>query len=317
MKVFITRHIPGKAIDILLSEGFDVVEFGKNKPITRKEIIRYASDASGIISLLTDKFDEEVLSRLPECRVIANYAVGFNNIDIKAAQKCGITVTNTPDILTNATADIAFLLALSCARNFNEGEKLMRQGKFKGWEPGMLLGMEFYGKTFGIVGAGRIGSAVARRAKAFGCNIVYYSRSRNEVLENETGALKLSLTKLMKNSDIVSLHLPLSPKTYHLLDRDMLSLLKSTAILVNTARGEIVDEAALIDMLKEGKLFSAGFDVYENEPDVKKELLKFKNVVLLPHLGSATYEARSQMAELCARNVVNVLKGRKAITPVL
>ncbi|MGE5500128.1 MAG: 2-hydroxyacid dehydrogenase [Syntrophothermus sp.] len=316
MKVFLTSPLPGNAVEMLLAEGFDVTVFSKNRGIKKEELIRYASDADALITLLSDKIDSEVIGALSRCRIIANYAVGYNNIDLKAAAQKKITVTNTPDILTDATADIAMSLVLACARNIVEGEKMVRAGRFKGWKADLLLGMELKGKTFGIIGAGRIGSATARRAKAFGTNIVYYSRTAKPQLEKETGAKKLSLKALLKTSDIISLHLPLNEKTRHLLDKEHLALMKSNAILINTARGEITDEKELIRMLKEKKIFSAGFDVYENEPDINKELLKLPNVVLIPHLGSATFEARANMAALCAQNTANVLKGKKALTPV-
>lgn len=317
MKVFMTSPLPGSAVEMLLAEGFDVTVFSKNRGIKKEELIKYASDADALITLLSDKIDSEVIDALSKCRVIANYAVGYNNIDLKAASKKKIAVTNTPDILTDATADIAMSLVLACARNIIQGEKMVRGGHFKGWKADMLLGMELKGKTFGIIGAGRIGSATAKRARAFGTNIVYYSRTAKPQLEKETGAKKLSLKALLKTSDIISLHLLLNEKTRHLLDKEHLSLLKSSAILINTARGEITDEKELIKMLKEKKIFSAGFDVYENEPNINKELLKLPNVVLIPHLGSATFEARTRMAALCAQNAINVLKGKKPLTPVI
>lgn len=316
MKVFITRSLPGNAVDLLVDKGFDVTVFGKDRQITKAELLKYAKDADGIISLLSDKIGSEVISKLEKCRVIANYAVGYNNIDVKTARERNIVVTNTPDILTDATADIAMSLVLACSRNIIEGEKIVRENKFTGWKPGLLLGIELKGKTFGIIGAGRIGTATAVRAKAFGTNIIYYSRSRNAGLEKLSGARKVSLDTLMKSSDIISIHIPLTEQTRMLIDKEKLNLMKETAIVINTARGEVIDEKELVRMLKVKRIFSAGFDVYENEPVLNKELFKLKNAVLLPHLGSATFEARTRMAELCAKNVINVLKGKKAITPV-
>ena len=205
---------------------------------------------------------------------------------------------------------------LACSRRLMEGERLIRQGKFKGWQPNLLLGVELKDKVVGIIGAGRIGTETAIRAKAFKTKIVYFSRSRNYDLEKRTGAVKLSLDNLLKKSDIISLHLSLTERTYHLLNKRKLSLLKKSAILINTARGEIIDEKELIKILKQKKIFSAGFDVYENEPVINPELLKLDNVVMLPHIGSATEEARSAMAILAAKNVINVLKGKKPLTPV-
>jgi glyoxylate reductase len=316
MKVFITREISEKAIHLLRKEKFQVDVYKKDKPISRQEFIKNIKDVDGVIALLTEKFDKELIDKIPKCKVIANYAVGFNNIDVDYATRKKIIVTNTPDVLTDSTADITISLILACSRRLMEGERIIRQGKFKGWQPNLLLGMELKDKVVGIIGAGRIGTETAIRAKAFKTKMVYYSRSKNHYLEKRTGAVKLSLDSLLKRSDIVSIHLPLNEKTYHLLDKRKLSLLKRSAILVNTARGEIVDEKELIKILKQKKIFSAGFDVYENEPAINLELLKLDNVVLLPHIGSATEEARSAMALLAANNVINVLKGKKPLTPV-
>jgi len=316
MKVFITREISEKAIHLLRKEKFQVNVYKKDKPIGKKELIKNIKDADGVISLLTEKFDKELIDKLSKCKVIANYAVGFNNIDVEYAAKKKIIITNTPDVLTDSTADIAMSLILACSRRLMEGERLIRQGKFKGWQPNLFLGIELKDKIVGIVGAGRIGTEAAIRAKAFKAKIVYFSKSRNYDLEKRTGAVKLSLNNLLRRSDIVSIHLSLNEKTYRLLDEGKLSLLKKSAIIVNTARGEIVDEKELIKILKQKKIFSAGFDVYENEPAINPELLKLDNVVLLPHIGSATEEARTAMALLAAKNVINVLKGKQPLTPV-
>jgi glyoxylate reductase len=242
--------------------------------------------------------------------------VGYNNIDVSYAKSKGIIVTNTPDVLTESTAEITLALTLACLRRLPEGQDMMKGNKFKGWGPKLLLGIELSKKYFGVIGAGRIGTAAAIRAKAFGTKIIYCSNHKNEYLESETGAKKVSLSKLLTLSDVISLHLPLTPKSYHLLNKDNLRLLKPTAILINTARGEIIDEKELMKILKNNKIFAAGFDVYENEPNINPDLLKLKNVVLLPHVGSGTFEARNKMAELAARNVIAVLSGKKAITPV-
>jgi glyoxylate reductase len=317
MKVFITRKIPDIANELLAKNGIDIIINKNDEPIPRDELIKYSADADGIISMLSESFDRVIIKKLKKCRIIANYAVGYNNIDLKAARKYNIVVTNTPDILTNATADLTIALVLSCARNIIYGNDLVVKSKFKGWSPGMLLGVELKGKTFGIIGAGRIGSAVAIRAKNFGTKIIYFNKSQNPELEKLTGAKKVTLNQILKKADIISVHLPLNKKTYHLIDKEKLNLLKERAIFINTARGEIVDEQALINLLKQNKIFSAGFDVYENEPDLNPELFSLPNVVLLPHLGSATFEARKGMAELAAMNVVNVLKGKKPLTPVI
>lgn len=316
MNVFITRKLPNLAKEILEKNGIQVKVFPHDRIITREELKKNAKNADGIIALLTEKYDKEMINALPNCKVIANYAVGFNNIDIDYAKSKGVIITNTPNVLTDATAEIAASLVVACARRIPEGEKLMRDGKFKGWEPELLKGVQLSGKTFGIIGAGRIGQATARRLKGFGCKIIYYNKSKKVDFENEFGAKKVSLNKLLKTADIISIHLPLNTDTKLLLDKEKLELLKPRAIIVNTARGEIIDEKYLIKMLKKGRIFSAGFDVYDKEPLVNPELLKLANVVLLPHLGSATLETRDEMAKLAAKNIINVLSGKKAITPV-
>ncbi|MFC2133147.1 2-hydroxyacid dehydrogenase [Bacteroidota bacterium] len=316
MRVFITRDIPAIARETLQQNGFKVAVYKKDNPISRKDLINGCKNADAVIPLLTDKFDKEVIDQLKKCKVIANYAVGYNNIDIEYAKKKGIVVTNTPDVLTDATADLAVTLILACARHVVEGDMMVRKNKFTGWKPKLMRGIELKGKTVGIVGAGRIGQETGKRMKGFGTKVVYYSKSHKPEFEEASGARMVTLSRLLKSSDIISLHLPLSDKTFHLLDKKKLGFLKSNAILVNTARGEIVDEKELIKLLRAKIIFSAGFDVYENEPNVNKELYKLNNVVLLPHVGSATFEARDKMAKLAADNVIKVLSGKPALTPV-
>lgn len=313
--VFITRQIPEAAINLLKKKKINVKVYKEDHPIPEKELIKNIQNVDAVISLLTDKFDSSVIDEMRNCKIIANYAVGFNNIDIEYAKKKSIIVSNTPDVLTDTTADLTVSLVLACARRIVEGEKFLMAKKYKGWKPKLLLGVELKDKTFGILGAGRIGTAVAIRAKAFGTNIVYFSNKKNEFLEQKTGAKKLSLKSLLKKSDFISVNLPLTEKTYHLLNKENLSLLKRSAILVNTARGEIIDEKELIRILKQKKIRCAGLDVFENEPNLNPEFFKLNNVVLLPHIGSATEEARTKMALLAARNVIAVLSGQKPVTP--
>jgi len=225
-------------------------------------------------------------------------------------------VTNTPDVLTNATADLAFALLLACARRIVEADEFTRKGKFKIWQSDLMLGKELNGHTVGIIGAGRIGQAFGRRSKGFGMKILYFDKKRIPEFEKETGAKFSTLNQLLKKSDFISIHTPLTKETYHLIDKKEFEMMKDGAILINTARGEIINEKELVNALKSGKLFSAGLDVYEFEPKITKDLLKMKNVVLLPHIGSATFETRTKMAELAAKNIVNVLRGKKPITPV-
>jgi glyoxylate reductase len=316
MKVFITREIAKDAVEYLKKKKYGVSVYAEDKPISRKELIRNIKDADAVISLLTEKFDKGLIDQLKKCKIIANYAVGYNNIDVEYARKKDIVITNTPDVLTDSTADLAMALALACARRLIEGEELIRNKKFKGWKPKLLLGVELKDKVFGILGAGRIGTAVGLRAKAFGTKIVYFSKYKNPELEEKTEAKRLKLDTLLKTSDIISIHLPLNEETFHLLNKERLKLLKRPCIIINTARGEIIDEKELVTLLKRNKIFSAGFDVYENEPNINPELLKLKNVVLLPHIGSATEDARSKMALLAAKNVDAVLSGKKPLTPV-
>lgn len=316
MNIFLTQQIPEIGIELLKKKGFEISVYKKDRPIPRRELIKSVKNCDAVISLLTDKIDEEVIDTMKQCKVIANYAVGFNNIDVEYAKSKGIVVTNTPDVLTDSTADLTMALVLACARRIPESEKFVRDKKFGGWKPKLLLGVELKDKYFGILGAGRIGTAVTKRAYAFGCKILYYSNSKNEYLETELNAKKLSLNSILKKSDIISLHLPLNLKTKNLLNEEKLQLIKSSAIIINTARGEIVDESCLIKMLKQNKIASAGFDVYQNEPNLNKEFYKLKNVVLLPHIGSATNEARNNMSLLAARNVVAVLTGKRPLTSV-
>ncbi len=316
MKIFITRQIPEAGISFLRRKGFEVSVYKKDQSINRKELIKSVKDCDGIISLLTDKIDKEVIDLMKKCKVIANYAVGFNNIDVDYAKSKGISVTNTPDVLTDSTADLAIALVLACARRIPESEKFVRDKRFVGWKPKLFLGIELRNKYFGILGAGRIGTETAKRAHSFGCNILYYSNNKNKYLEEQLDAKKLSLNQILKKSDIISLHLPLNSKTKNLLNEEKLKLLKSSAILVNTARGEVLDEEFLIKMLKRKEIFAAGFDVYQNEPKLNSEFYKLKNAVLLPHTGSATLEARNKMSLLAAKNVAAVLSGKPPLTPV-
>jgi glyoxylate reductase len=316
MRVFITKKLPGNVEALLKKNGFDVSVHKNEKPVSRKELLKKSANTDALICLLTDKIDKEVIDNFKKCRIIANVAVGYNNIDVDYAAGKKIVVTNTPDILTDATADLAMTLLLTAARRIVEGEEMMRSGSFKGWDPNMLLGIELKNKILGIIGAGRIGKALSYRAKAFGMKIIYSDKVKNPIFEKELGARKASLNVLLKKSDFVSVHAPLNKETFHLLNKQNLKLLKRSAVLINSARGEIIDELELVKIIKAKKIFAAGLDVYENEPNINSELLKLKNVVLLPHIGSATQETRANMALLAAENVIRVLNGKKAKTPV-
>lgn len=315
MKIFITRNLPG-GIDLMLKKkGFDVKVFKGKNPVSKKELIKHGADADAVITLLTDRIDREVIDGLKKCRIIANVAVGFNNIDVDYASEKKIIVTNTPDILTDATADLTMTLILSAARRVVEGEKMMRSLSFTGWDPNMLLGIELKDKYLGILGAGRIGKAVAQRGRAFGMKILYADNKRVPLMD-DLGGKKVSLNSLLKKGDVISIHIPLNEKTRQLLNSKNLPLLKKSCILVNTSRGEIIEERYLINILKKKLIFAAGLDVYENEPKINPELVKLPNTVLLPHIGSATLETRSRMAQLAAENAALVLKGKSPKTPV-
>ncbi len=316
MKVFLTRELPDIAFRLLRRNNIPFDYYRKDKPIPRSVLLKKVKDCTALIALLTEKVDKELIDSMPNCKIIANYAVGYNNIDVKYAKMKNIIVSNTPDVLTESTADLTMTLALACARRFCEGEKMIRENKYKGWKPNLLLGTELKGKTFGIIGAGRIGTAVAKRAAGFGVKILYFDKSKNKEIENRTGAKKVTAETLLKKSDFVSIHLPLNKSTYKYLNRKLLAFLKPGSILINTSRGEIIDEKELINIVKNGKIKAAGLDVFLNEPNVNREFLKYKNVIILPHLGSATIEARNAMAELAVKNVINVLKGKKALTPI-
>lgn len=283
----------------------------------RAELMDVIAGAVGLISLLTVAVDEELLAAAPGLRVVANFAVGFDNVSLAAATRRGIAVTNTPDVLTEATADFTFALILGTARRLVEGDRLVRSGGWTGWEPGLMLGADVAGATLGIIGMGRIGRAVARRARGFDMNVIYTSRSRPgdaAATLAELGARAVPLAELLASSDVVSLHCPLTPDTRHVIDATALAAMKNSAILINTARGACVDEDALAQALLRGDIAGAGLDVFTDEPAVHPGLLACERVVLAPHLGSATTTARRRMAEICAHAVRAVLDGRRPPT---
>lgn len=316
MKVFITQELPGNVEELLISKGMEVDVYRKNNIISKKELTKRSKNADALICLLTNSIDRHVIDNLNQCKIIANVAAGYNNIDLGYAKSKNIIVTNTPGILSEATADLTLALILACARRLREGDIFVRKNRFKAWMPRLLLGIELKGKTAGIIGAGRIGIEVAKRLLSFKTKIIYFDRNRRENFENETRAKKVSLNNLLKNSDIISVHVPLNNGSFHLLDKNNMKLLKRSAILVNTSRGEVIEEKYLIEILKKKKIFAAGLDVYEGEPNINPKLFKLDNVFLLPHIGSATIETRSKMALLAAENVVAVLSNKKPLTPL-
>ncbi len=308
-RILVARGIPENGIEIL-RQHFTVDLNNADKDLTPRALRERLEGAFGVIAMMANKFDRRLISKLDNLRVISNYAVGFNNVDISAATEKGIAVTNTPGVLTDATADLVFGLLLAAARRIAEGDRFVRAHKFKGWAPTLMLGNDVSGKTIGIVGAGRIGAAVAARARGFGMRILYNSHNRNANID-AIGGRPAELTRLLEESDYISLNVPLTGETRGMIGKRELALMKSTAVLVNTARGEVVDEDALISALKRRKIASAGLDVYVNEPKINPELLKCDNVVLAPHLGSSTFETRARMSELAALNAVAVLKGER------
>jgi glyoxylate reductase len=314
LKVLVTREIPEAGLRLL--EGFDVSMLYERPP-ERGELLEAARGASGILATATDNIDGEVMDAAGEgLKVVANMAVGYDNIDVKAAEERGVVVTNTPGVLDETTADVAFMLMLAAARRLGEGERLLRAGRWEWWGPKQLRGLDVWGKKLGIVGMGRIGQAVARRARGFGMEVLYHNRSRKEGAEREIGARYLGLEDLLRACDFVSIHTPLTEETRHLIGERELDLMKPTAVLVNTSRGPVVDEGSLADALESGRIFAAGLDVYEEEPKVHPKLLELDNVVLAPHIGSASMETRDRMATLAAENLRAVLSGEPAKTPV-
>lgn len=307
MKIYVTRRIPDAGIKLL--EGHEVDVYEGSTPIPRKLLAEKVADADALIPLLSDQIDAELMDAAPKLKVIANYAVGYDNVDIDAATKRGIVVTNTPDVLTDATAELAWALLFAAARRIGEAERFTRAGRFSGWGPMLLLGQGIRGKTLGVIGAGRIGTRFALGSRGFEMKVFYYDQERNETLEQELGAKKVDISYLMHEADFVSIHLPLTQETKHLIDAHQLFRMKPTAVLINTSRGPIVDEKALVAALRAGKLAVAGLDVYEREPDISAEFFEMESVVLAPHIGSATHGARSAMAELCAYAVLKVFGG--------
>jgi len=309
MKIFVTRKIPNEGLDLLKKEH-EIEVYEHDKIPTKSEIINGLKGKDGLLCLLADNIDEEIINSEPKLKMIANYAVGFDNIDIKAATKRKIPVSNTPGILTDATAELTWALLLSAARRIVEGDKYVRDGKFIGWLPMLMRGQSFSNKTLGIIGAGRIGTEVALKVKCFKMNVLYYSNKANDILDKKLNARKVDLDKLLKESDFISVHVPLTEKTYHLIGEKELKMMKKTAVFINTSRGPVVDEKALIKALKEKWIFSAGLDVYEHEPKITKDLIKLNNIVLQPHTGSATFESRSKMAVMAAENMLIGLQGK-------
>ena len=313
-RVLVTREIPEEGLRPL--KDFDVTVLSEKTP-ERGELLEAVKGAVGVLSTLTENIDAEVMDAAGDgLKVVANMAVGSDNVDIDAAQERGVVVTNTPGVLDETTADTAFMLLLAAARRLGEGERIVRAGRWEAWGPKMLTGPDVWGKRLGILGFVGIGQAVARRARGFGMEILYYNRSRKEAAERELGAQYLDLDELLRTCDFFSIHTPLTDETKHLIGAPEFEKMKTEAVLVNTSRGPVVDEAALADALAEGRIFAAGLDVYEEEPKVHQKLLELENVVLAPHIGSASIETRDKMAVTAGEDLRAVLRGERPKNPV-
>ena len=317
-KITVTGRIPDAGLDLLRSiDGSEVWAWMDDTVIPTQVRNEQLADADAAVTLLTDRVDDDFLAAAPKLQIVVNVAVGYNNIDVAACARRGVIVTNTPGVLIDATADLAMGLVLMSTRRLGEGERLIRSGTAWQWSMFMMLGTGLQGRTLGIVGMGGIGKALATRAKAFGMRIVYHNRRNVDIaVEKRLDAQRVDFDELLATSDIVSLNCPYSEATHHLIDATALAAMKSTAFLINTARGPIVDEAALVEALVNGVIAGAALDVFENEPNVHPGLLGLDNVVLVPHLGSATVETRAAMATTAASNVVEVLAGRTPRNPV-
>ncbi len=311
-KIYVTRELPSEATKIL-EERFDVEVWSGEIPPPKSLLMEKVKQADGLICLLTDSIDNDVINSAgPQLLGISQVAVGYDNIDVKAATEKGIYVTNTPGVLTETTADFAFTLLMAAARRVAEADRYIRAGKWKiPWGLMMMVGQDIWGKTIGIVGIGRIGSAMAERAKGFNMRILYYDIVRNEQLEEKLGAKYVDLETLLKESDFVTIHVPLMPSTHHLINEKTLRLMKRTACLINTSRGPVIDEKALYKALKEGWIWAAGLDVWEKEPvDLDNPMLKLDNLTAAPHIASASIATRTRMAVMAAENMITIQEGR-------
>lgn len=308
--VFVTRKIPDEGLE-LLKKRCDVVEVGpEDRPLSQKELAEKVKNRDAILCMLNDRIDERVLRAAKRARGFANYAVGYDNIDVDKATELGLMVTNTPGVLTDATADLAWALLFAAARRIGEADRHTRSGKWRGWGPMQLLGVSITGATLGVIGTGRIGTNFALKSMGFGMRVLYHDLQPNKVLEREVKARRGSKNELLAKSDFVALHVPLTSKTHHLLKGEDFDRMKPTAILINTSRGPVVDEAALVGALRKRKIAAAALDVYENEPKLASGLLKLPNLVCVPHIGSATVGTRRQMAVMAAECVVAMLEGK-------
>lgn len=313
-KIYITRKIPEVGIKILLDKGFELEVYPEEHAPSHDELLANLKKAEydGVVTLLTDKVDASFFDASPSTKIVANYATGFNNIDIVEAKKRGVVVTNTPGVSALSVAEHTVALMFALTTRLVEGDLFMREGKFKGWTPYNFVGTDLSGKTIGLVGVGNIGAKVAHMLKSFGVKIIYTDISKNESIENDCGAIKcIDLNQLLQQADIVSLHVPLLDSTHHLINESHLKLMKPTAFLINTSRGPVVDEVALVSALKNKVIAGAGLDVFEFEPNLTEGLKELQNVVLTPHIASARESARNDMAVLCAEALVDFFEGKE------
>ncbi|MFA6099737.1 MAG: D-glycerate dehydrogenase [Patescibacteria group bacterium] len=324
MKIFVTRKIHEAGLAMLKKAGYKITVYPKDQMIDQKALLAGVKGKDALLSLLTDKIDEAVFKAAgPQLKVVANYAVGFDNVDLQAAKKHGVIITNTPsDKVNESVAEHTFALMLALAHRIPEADHFAKRGQYRGWSPMLLNGTDLNGKTLGLIGAGRIGSMVARHAvQGFGMKLLYADMRPNQDLEKNFGGRKVSQETLLKKADFISLHVPLMPSTIHLMSTKQFNLMKKTAFLINTARGPVVDEKALIKALRSKKIAGAALDVFECEPAIdcdlrdNMELKSFENVILTPHIASATEAARRAMSEVAAQNIIAVLKGKKPLTP--
>lgn len=312
-EIFVTRRFPGEGLSMLAASGRSLEVWDRDGAVPRETLLAAGRTCRGLLALLSDRVDEALLAACPSLQVVSNYAVGYDNVDVAAATRLGIAVTNTPDVLTDATAELAIALLFAAARRIPEGDALSRSGAWRGWEPELLLGVDIKGKTLGVLGAGRIGTAVAVRAAGLGMRVIYCDcgGGRRDAIEREAGASMGGFAELLADSDFITIHVPLTAQTRGMIGAAQFAAMKKGAILVNTARGPVVDEKALAAALASGRIRAAGLDVYEREPAIEPELLRLRNVVLAPHIGSATVETRSAMGVLAARQLLQVLDGTR------
>lgn len=306
--ILLTQELPSAGMALLKQENLDVYVHRGSSPMPREELARRLCHAEGLICLLSDKIDRDMLKNARNLKVISNYAVGYNNIDLTMAKKMGIAVCNTPDVLTGTTAELAWALLFAAARRICEADRFTRSGQFEGWKPDLLPGMDVHGKILGIIGAGRIGQAMAKMSCGFNMKICYTGRPKHK-FEQLYGAVNVPLETLLEKSDYISLHVPLTEETHHLIGAEELAQMKKSAVLINTSRGAVVDENALFQALKNGTIAAAGLDVYENEPKIHPGLIELDNTVLTPHIGSATVATRNKMAEMAVSSCITILEG--------